>query len=356
MRNLILLAFFFVVTVQSSRGQITITESVFTDLYGTEQTITSFTLVNSAALQAIVDASGPNQTWDFSALPVMDSLTVTQQFIELPATLPGSGVSAFADADVAINVVTDTGSVYLYQGIDGGNHINYGSTIVGDIDGDGMDDEFTTVNAPPSVINEFPIQFQNTWSDSTSTTLGGVFASNIIITETEVDGWGTLITPVGSRPALRINHLRRTYNPAFPQLQIVNTQLTFVTNTGVSATILLDEGGSPVTAEYSRLGGDTGTDVERIDTAVPRSFSLTQNYPNPFNPSTHISFSLPEPSDVKLSVYSITGREIATLAEGLHGAGTYEVSFDASNLASGLYLYKLQTKGFVQTRLMSLVK
>lgn len=356
MKHFLLLASVFLITAQSSRGQITVSESVFTSFYGTEQTITSFTLENSAALQAIVNASGANQTWDFTGLTVTEMLTVTQSFIELPATVPGSSTAAFANADVAINVLADTGSVYLYQGVVGGSHINYGSTVLADIDDDGVDDEFSTVYSPPSVIDEFPIQYQNTWSDSTSTTIGGIVTSNIIITENEVDGWGMLVTPSGSMPALRINRLRRTYNPILPQLQIVNTQLTFVTATGVSATILLDESGEVVSAEYSSLGPGTGTDIERIDAAVPQTFALTQNYPNPFNPSTRITFSLPEASDVTLTVYSITGRQVATLARGLHASGTYEVMFDAGDLASGMYLYKLQTKDFVQTRLMSLVK
>lgn len=281
---------------------------------------------------------------------------VTQTFITLPATIPGSDVAAFADADVAISVVSDTASIYLYQGIEGGNHINYGSTIVGDIDDDGIDDEINTVYSPPSLIDAFPIEYQKTWSDSSSTNIGGVFINSIIITETEVDGWGTLVTPEGSSPALRIKRLRRNYSPLFPDLQFEDTQLTFVTMAGVSASILLDGSGEIISAEYGRLGGGTGTDIERIDTSVPQSYVLTQNYPNPFNPSTRITFSLPEASDVKLTVYSITGQEITTLAEGVHASGTYEVLFDARHLASGMYLYKLQTKDFVQTRLMSLLK
>ena len=356
MKKALLLTCILVLNAQISLAQIVIQESALTSLIGTEQTTTSFTVTNSAALQAIIDASGASQTWDFAALTITDTLTITQNFIALPATLPGSGEAAFADADFAINVEADTGNVYVYQGIDGGNHVSYGTTIVADIDDDGTDDELTTTNSPPSVIDVFPIQYQDTWSDSTSLVFGGIFTSSIIITETVVDGWGTLVTPGGSQPALRINRSRRTYNPSVPGVEVINTQLTFVAASGVSATIVLDAAGALITAEYSEFGEDTGTDVERIDATVPTAFSLTQNYPNPFNPSTQIAFSLPEPSEVKLTVYSITGREIATLADGLHGAGTYEVSFDASQLASGLYLYKLETANFIQTRLMSFVK
>ena len=89
---------------------------------------------------------------------------------------------------------------------------------------------------------------------------------------------------------------------------------------------------------------------------VPEAFTLEQNYPNPFNPTTVIPFTLPQAGGVTLTVYDLQGRRVATLAQGHYPAGTHEVSFDASHLASGVYLYRLETGGQQLHRTMTLVK
>lgn len=90
--------------------------------------------------------------------------------------------------------------------------------------------------------------------------------------------------------------------------------------------------------------------------SIPSDYELSSNYPNPFNPTTKINFALPEPGNVEFKVYDILGRQVSTLAEGLMGAGYHSVHFDASNLASGMYIYQLQAGSFVQTKTMMLVK
>ncbi|MBE0569982.1 MAG: T9SS type A sorting domain-containing protein [Ignavibacteriaceae bacterium] len=89
---------------------------------------------------------------------------------------------------------------------------------------------------------------------------------------------------------------------------------------------------------------------------TPKEFVLYQNYPNPFNPSTVISYQLPLSSDVTLKVYDVLGNEVATLVNEEKQAGVYEVEFDGSSLASGMYLYKLQAGSFIETKKMILTK
>ncbi|MDH3268343.1 MAG: T9SS type A sorting domain-containing protein [Ignavibacteria bacterium] len=98
------------------------------------------------------------------------------------------------------------------------------------------------------------------------------------------------------------------------------------------------------------------SDEVEVDVTAPLTFDLAQNYPNPFNPSTNIKFSVPESGNVKLSVYNLVGEEVAVLVNGFSQAGTFEVTFDASNLSSGVYLYKLQSANSVQTKKMMLLK
>ena len=89
---------------------------------------------------------------------------------------------------------------------------------------------------------------------------------------------------------------------------------------------------------------------------APREFQLLQNYPNPFNPSTSISFGVPEASSVTLRVYDMLGREVATLANEDLAAGTYTKMFNAANLASGVYIYRLTSGSLVQMKKMVLMK
>ena len=93
-----------------------------------------------------------------------------------------------------------------------------------------------------------------------------------------------------------------------------------------------------------------------INSDIVKKFNLSQNYPNPFNPSTNISFSIPEGQYVSLKVFDISGREVATLVDGYRNSGEYSVSFNASNLSSGVYFYSLETAEFTQTRRMLLIK
>jgi hypothetical protein len=84
-------------------------------------------------------------------------------------------------------------------------------------------------------------------------------------------------------------------------------------------------------------------DKDRNILDVPKQFSLFQNYPNPFNPSTNIEFDLPKTGDVTLKIFNILGEEVTTLVSDRLNAGSYSYEWDASNLASGLYLYRLST-------------
>jgi hypothetical protein len=92
------------------------------------------------------------------------------------------------------------------------------------------------------------------------------------------------------------------------------------------------------------------------DVTTPVEFSLSQNYPNPFNPSTLITYSIAEPGEVLLSVYDVTGRKVATLVSQHMNAGTHTVTLNASNLASGVYMYRIQSGTFIKTLKMTLIK
>ena len=123
-----------------------------------------------------------------------------------------------------------------------------------------------------------------------------------------------------------------------------------------------DEDSFPFTksaqSDWGSGAGDwmnSGESFAEVETN-PTTFTLLENYPNPFNPSTVIRFQLPEASRVKLSIYDLSGRLVATLANGWREAGNHQVTFDGSGLPSGVYLYRLQAGAFAASGKMLLLK
>jgi len=106
-----------------------------------------------------------------------------------------------------------------------------------------------------------------------------------------------------------------------------------------------------------KFGGGPATVVNNIDNKNrPAIFTLQQNFPNPFNPSTQIDFSIPQQSNVQLKVYNTLGQLVTTLVNGNLSAGFHSVTFDARNLASGLYIYRLTAGNFTNVKKMLLLK
>ena len=92
------------------------------------------------------------------------------------------------------------------------------------------------------------------------------------------------------------------------------------------------------------------------ETNIPKNFTLEQNYPNPFNPSTIIKYEISEIGDVSLNVYDILGNEVAEIVNSSQQPGEYQMEFDGSYLADGIYFYQLKTDSFIQTKKMLLLK
>ena len=101
---------------------------------------------------------------------------------------------------------------------------------------------------------------------------------------------------------------------------------------------------------------DQLTDIDNISETIPLKYELSQNYPNPFNPSTLIKYSIQERRKVTLKVFDLLGKEVAKLVNKEQPQGNYEIAFDGSNLTSGIYLYRLITDEFVDTKKMILLK
>jgi hypothetical protein len=214
-------------------------------------------------------------------------------------------------------------------------------------------------NSPPSIVYALPSTLGTTWTTTYTGTsvisLGGIPLSTESHGYTEsyaVDAWGPMTVPGGMVvQALRVRSETRS-----PELTV---GYIFISREGYVITLDAADTTSPASGTIpvafiewiSPLTTDVTTSGEQ-----PSEFALLQNYPNPFNPTTTIRYTLPVRSQVTLRIYNALGQEIATLVDQVQDAGAKAVRFDASGLASGLYLYRLQAGSFVQTRSMVLMR
>jgi hypothetical protein len=106
---------------------------------------------------------------------------------------------------------------------------------------------------------------------------------------------------------------------------------------------------------HTTNGSSTGVRNAEVN-QTPLGFSLQQNYPNPFNPSTVIGYQVSSLGKVRLNVYDVLGREVATLVNDVKPAGSYTATFNAANVPSGVYFYRLQTSSFTETKRLVVLK
>jgi hypothetical protein len=141
-----------------------------------------------------------------------------------------------------------------------------------------------------------------------------------------------------------------TVNPGDTQFVVI-AQMVQRGTSNLNSVTKLKQYANTIRTIYNNLFG-----IEQISSKIPGTFTLSQNYPNPFNPRTIINFQLPMSNNVKLMIYDILGREVATLVNELLKPGTYEVEFDGTNYPSGVYFYKLITDNYNEARKIVLVK
>jgi hypothetical protein len=144
------------------------------------------------------------------------------------------------------------------------------------------------------------------------------------------------------------------------------SEVGFVVGSGTSAHVksysFTDANSNKSGVVYYRLkqidydGTSVLSNAIQVNAGVPLAFALNQNYPNPFNPTTKISYSVPTTGLVTLKVYNITGEEVATLVNEVKAPGNYNIDFNASKLASGVYFYKMTSNNFMQVKKLSLLK
>jgi len=126
--------------------------------------------------------------------------------------------------------------------------------------------------------------------------------------------------------------------------------------TGQSFVGISTNGNSKVISGFLAYTSTIVTDVKDEQEIIPTVYKLNQNYPNPFNPSTVINYQIPEEGFVTLKIYDILGSEVKILVNENKPVGSYNIHFDASDLASGIYIYRLTAGSFISTKKMLMIK
>jgi hypothetical protein len=100
----------------------------------------------------------------------------------------------------------------------------------------------------------------------------------------------------------------------------------------------------------------TATGITPTGSGIPKEYKLEQNYPNPFNPTTNIKFDIPMSGNIRIVIFDVIGNELQPILDNVLQAGSYSIQFNATNLSSGLYLYKLISSDYSETKKMMLIK
>lgn len=171
------------------------------------------------------------------------------------------------------------------------------------------------------------------------------------------------VTPPPATGTITLTFLNKSNNnlldslTTYPDSLRLRIKATGGVTSGVYSVVILGKGpnGTPV---HQRTIALTVTPVglSTNENEVPKEFYLYQNFPNPFNPSTQIRFDLPKAGLVNLSVYDLTGRKVADIMNGNISAGKHNIDFNASNLSSGVYFYRIETPDFTSIKKMMLIK
>jgi hypothetical protein len=165
---------------------------------------------------------------------------------------------------------------------------------------------------------------------------------------------GFLNLPAG---AYKLGHLRFNITPPF-LADTLNFRVPPMTPTSViyDSTRKMAYGGSASDSSRYSVSNGIITWVEGNISTIPAEYQLFQNYPNPFNPTTTIKYDVPKTSLVKIKVYDVTGKMISELVSRQMEAGSYEINWNGSEYASGVYFYKIETKDFTKVMRMVLIK
>ena len=326
-------------------AQITITQGNFPSLGST------FADQTAESTDVSVGANGANQAW---TMPDRTWEEYVEQWVD-PATTPYA--SDFPTANYCNNMTgSDSGFVYLRVAANG---VFFQGAV-------SFEEGAEMIIAPDeeALLFPLPLTYLASWTSVWHAMMEPQPGFEVSVTDSAlktVDGWGTLVTPFGSWPVLRVqSHEFMIRQMTFPPIIDTTESYSYLwlsVDVPIGAEIRsYEDEQNPNFTQGEIVITTAGADAEPPQGPVARGYSLEQNYPNPFNPETQINFDLLTGGHVSLKVYNLLGEEVTTLVSGPRSAGPYSIRFDARGFPGGTYLYRLQTNGYTDVKRMTLIK
>lgn len=348
-------AFVLFLTVRTADAQFTINGSDFLSQWNTMNTATTYDATDTIGVRALEDLSGAGVTWNMTGHTYTQSTsTSTSTLVAYPGGAALANDPAFTSSThVIIDPSTGPTEPTTYEFItvnDAGFWVSGSSQ-----DSAGVQSIATTFT-PPMQIMKFPFTYGTSWT-STSNVAGAIDlppgATFTIGINTTVDGYGTLVLPSGSYPALRAHQLQTmtlAMPPVFSQVTKSNSY-NWYTQTGVSASISADSANRPYDLSYSlpTTGG-----VAPIATNAEPSLRLSANPAS--TEQTTLYYSLDQDGASRVTLSDLSGRIVRTLHEGPAHAGQNEISIDPTTFVPGTYFLHVSGPHTAATQKLSIVR
>ncbi len=336
------------------------------DVLGIIGTSSVVELDTTGSVTVDLGSSGANQVWDFTS-NILEGTDYNFEYVvpegtPLFAEYPEANMTQITSMTVGQTHST----MYMYLSVTPSQLIELGGGVFV------TSPETTFQDLGGGSATPLPLNYENEWTVTKSdTTSFGEGILNIVksVTHNKVDGWGKVKIPAGEYDCLRIREERSdTVKTVFLDQEIVIGGASSINYLwlGKENTLLVsiesqdDETDPNFTnaAGMSRLKSNSGANAIDLSHTItsPAQYQLDQNYPNPFNPTTKISFSLPESQHVKLSIFNSLGQQVRTILDESRNAGVHEVEFNAVDMPSGTYFYKIEAGSYNYVRKMLLIK
>jgi hypothetical protein len=340
-------------SIQAALAQITISDNDILALKGTSREILS-TGLDTIFTFVTIGPGGTNQIWDYRNVIIDDFIAGTLLYADAAG---GNRADLFPTANFRQRISAQyEGSTFIfdtYMNVTSNQLLTLGRTQTFG----GAENVQISDDAAP-----LPLIIGSSWFSALNDTNN--IAGFITITEasqwSNVDASGTLRISAGDFDCLRIRQFsRRIITTIFAGIPFSIDTTESVSFTWISKehmqTLSVDSTEDGMGTVNQVVSGETGTSVSGSGVVI-KDFVLNQNYPNPFNPATSIEYRVGRNEYVSLKVYDLLGREVATLVDEFKPAGSYEVEFDAAELSSGIYFYKIQAGSFNQIKKMILLR